>query len=57
MDLGAAEQQGGGPEQGLQGSPGRGRGEQHCAGADQGHRGGGEEDERERLLLRLRSAQ
>lgn len=53
LGVGAAEQQGGSSEHGLQRRPER-RGEQPRAGADQGHRRGGEEDEWERQLLRLR---
>lgn len=56
LDFGAAEQQGGGAEPGFQGRPPRRR-EQHRAGADQGHPGGGEEDDGERRVLRLRRAQ
>lgn len=52
LGVGAAEQQGGGAEQGVQRRPGRGW-EQHRPGADQVHRGRGEEDERQQQLLRL----
>lgn len=53
LGVGAAEQQRGGAEQSVQRRPERRR-EQHRSGADQSHRGRGEEDERQRRLLRLR---
>ena len=56
LDLSASEQQGGGVESGLQRGPTCWR-EQHCAGADQGHPWGGEEDDGKRCMLWLRSAQ